>query len=73
MEGLTDGMSSKYFSGNSRVLIPALENLRIAENDKRVRALHERLEELLVFEIHKEGVRTRNIFSMSDFMLNAHH
>lgn len=55
MQGLTDGISSRYINGNRSLLMPALENLRSTENDKRVRALHERLEELLVFEIRKDG------------------
>ncbi|CAJ1910638.1 unnamed protein product [Cylindrotheca closterium] len=64
MQGLTDGLSSRYISGNRSILLPALENLRIAENDKRVRSLHERLEELLVFEIRKNGGTDYHTFSV---------
>lgn len=55
MQGLTDGISSRYLRGSRSLLLPALENLRSTQSDNRVRALHGRLEELLVFEILKEG------------------
>lgn len=55
MQGLTDGISSRYLRGNRSSLLPSLENMRAAQTAHRSKALHGRLEELLVFEILKEG------------------
>lgn len=53
MQGLTDGISSRYLRGNRSTLLPALESMRKSAN--RSKALNGRLDELLVFEIQKDG------------------
>ncbi|CAJ1910601.1 unnamed protein product [Cylindrotheca closterium] len=64
MKGLTDGMSSRYLRGNRRLLIPELENLKQSGNHKSARSMHGRLEELLVFEIRKDGGTDYHTFSV---------
>jgi hypothetical protein len=53
MQGLTDGISSRYLRTNRTTLIPGMG--KQAQAELRIEALHGRLEELLVFEIVKEG------------------
>jgi hypothetical protein len=55
MLGLTDGISSRYLRGNRSSLLPSLEPMRATNSAHRAKALEGRLEELLVFEILKDG------------------
>ena len=50
--GLTDGISSRHLRANRSALLPSLAKMRQTQRNE---ALHGRLEDLLVFEIHKEG------------------
>ena len=55
LHGLTDGISSRYLRANRSALIPSLVTMQETEADQRTSALHGRLEELLIFEIPKDG------------------
>jgi hypothetical protein len=52
--GLTDGLTSRYLRGNRSELLPSLARMRQTQS-QRNQALHGRLEEMLVFEILKDG------------------
>lgn len=55
MNGLGDGMS-RYMRANRSALLPSLDQMRREQtHSERNLALEGRLEELLVFEILKEG------------------
>jgi hypothetical protein len=55
LNGLTEGMSSRYLHGNRSTLsVPSLYRMRQSQEERNV-LLHGRLEELLVFEILKDG------------------
>eukprot|EP00980_Cylindrotheca_fusiformis_P010853 scaffold2462_cov127-Cylindrotheca_fusiformis.AAC.10 len=74
MQGLTDGMSNRYLRGNRSSLLPSLENMRAEQTAHRSKALHGRLEELLVFEILKDGgteYHTFTVRSLHKYVVNA--
>ncbi len=54
MNGLTDGTSSRLLRANRSILDPSLETMKVTLASRK-EALHERLEELLVFEILRDG------------------
>jgi hypothetical protein len=56
MRGLTDGISSRYLHMNRSALLPSLAQMQQKQTQsERSLALNGRLEDLLVFEILKEG------------------
>jgi hypothetical protein len=55
LHGLTEGLSSRIMRANRSALVPSLMLLHQSNADNTTDALHGRLEELLVFEILKDG------------------
>jgi hypothetical protein len=54
--GLTEGITNRYLRTNLSVLLPSFEGIKRAKTESLDKTrLHGRLEELLVFEIHKDG------------------
>ena len=54
--GLTEGITNRYLRTNRSGLIPSFEGLYRSTTESRDKTrLHGRLEELLVFEIRKDG------------------
>ena len=54
LQGLTEGLSSRIMSANRAALVPSLMLVHQNKTDTP-EGLHGRLEELLVFEILKDG------------------
>ena len=60
--GLTDGSSSRILraAANRSILAPSLETMKQTQTE-RTEVLHGRLEELLVFEVLKDGYVLQSI------------
>eukprot|EP00934_Nitzschia_sp_Nitz4_P009107 Nitzschia sp. Nitz4//scaffold58_size112336//46750//48412//NITZ4_004032-RA/size112336-processed-gene-0.190-mRNA-1//1//CDS//3329554986//9097//frame0 len=72
ISGLTEGLSSKIMRGNRSALLPSLMRMQTNQTE-RTEALRGRLEELLVFEILKDGGTSYRQFTVRTLYKHVLH